>query len=241
MGMCCWPREILKYGKISGDVRMVKLLFPGKIFLLPALLLFSVLFFSKATASTKQNELENFLQEIQDSSDRVHSFTSGFTQEKNLSLFSNPVIFQGRLSIVRPDRLRWEFISPVPSVLILNGEQGLRCNDKAPAEKFKLSADPVMKMVAEQLWFWLGGDYKKLARHHRLEKHDPATLLITPEDQSTANYLETVAIVFDEKTLQPLQVEIREPGGDSTRISFHSSKINMKIPEKLFTQCVSDE
>ena len=241
MGMCCWPREILKYGKISGDLRMAKSLFPDKMVFLPVLLLFFVLFFSKAIGSSSSNELENFLQEIQGSSDRVHSFTSGFTQEKILSLFSNPVIFQGRLSIVRPDRLRWEFTSPVPSVLILDGEQGVRCNDKAEAEKFRLSSDPVMKIVAEQLWFWLGGDYKELARHHRLDKRDPATLLITPEDQSTADYVETVTIIFDENSLQPLQVEIMEPGGDRTRISFHSSSINMQISEKLFTDCMSDE
>ncbi len=241
MGMCCWPREISKYGRISGDMRMSRLLLPGKIFCLFSTLFFFAIFLSAAIASTKQDELESFLQAIQESSDQVHSFSSIFTQEKDLALFSNPVLFHGRLSIVRPDKLRWEFFSPLPSTLILKGDLGIRCNDKAAPERFQLSSNPVMKMVAKQLWLWLGGDYRELSRHHKLEKNGPSTLLIIPDDQSTADYIESVTIVFDETSLQPLRVEIMEPGGDRTRISFHSPSVNMQIPEKLFTDCMSDE
>lgn len=232
MGAHCWLREILKFGKISGDMVTSKLL---------PLMFFFVFLGSSAKASAEGDDLEDFLRMIQDRSDQVHSFSSEFTQEKKLSLFSRPVVFQGKLFIVRPDRLRWEFISPVPSVLILKGDEGIRCNDKATSKRFQLSADPVMKMVAKQLWLWLGGDYKELARNHKLEKLGPAALLITPENKSTADFIETVAIAFDENTLQPLQVKISEPGGDSTRISFHFLDLNSPIPEKYFTDCVQDE
>lgn len=210
--------------------------FSGLLFLFLFLLLSPV-----SAAATAQNELEHFLQTIQDRSDQISSFTTDFIQEKKLSLFADSVLFRGNLSIVRPDQLRWEFTFPVASVLILTGDHGIRCNDTADPERFQLSRDPVMKMVAKQLWLWLGGDYKKLNRHHRLETTGPYTLLITPQNQSTADYIESVTIVFDEKTLQPLQVEMREQGGDSTRISFHSSIVNAEIPEKLFTDCIRDE
>jgi len=208
--------------------------------LIVTLLLPATLSFAKADFGEDEG-LGTFLQAIQDSSDQVQSFSSDFTQEKILTLFTNPILFQGKLSIVRPDRLRWEFTTPVASTLILKGDDGVRCYDKAAPDKFHLSSDPVMKMVARQLWLWLGGDYKRLAQLYKLEKHGGSTLEIIPEDKETADYITSVTIVFDEKSLQPLKVEIMEPGGDLTRISFHSSAINEPIPDKLFTSCRTDE
>ncbi len=204
------------------------------------LLLFASL--SSAMADfTEEDELEIFLQAIQNSSDQVRSFSSDFTQEKILTLFTKPIFFYGKLFIVRPDRLRWEFTSPVASILILNGDEGVRCYDQAVPAKFQLSADPVMKMVARQLWLWLGGDYKRLGQLYKLQKLTGSILKIIPEDKETADFITSVTIVFDEKSLQPLKVEIMEPGGDLTRISFHSSVINGPLPEKLFTTCKPHE
>lgn len=205
------------------------------------ILLFSALSSSAMAEATTNDGLETFLQKIQDSSDQVRSLSCDFTQEKILTLFANPIFFDGKLYIVRPDRLRWEFTSPVPSTLILNGDEGVRCYDKTAPDKFQLSADPVMKMVARQLWLWLGGDYKRLAQLYKLERQGGSILKIFPEDKETADFITSVTIVFDEKSLQPLKVEIMEPGGDLTRINLHSSVINRPLPEELFTSCQTNE
>lgn len=184
-----------------------------------------------------QIKLEEFLQNIQTASDEVSSFSSGFTQEKYLAMFTSPVIFEGKLAIIRPDKLRWEFLSPLPSVLVLNGDKGVRCSDKDSAEHFQLSTDPIMKMVAEQLWLWLGGDYSKLNILYNLEKKDDATLYILPKDEGTAEFIESVSIFFNSVSLQPERVEIAEPGGDLTVIRFINPVTNRTLPETLFTAC----
>jgi outer membrane lipoprotein-sorting protein len=184
-----------------------------------------------------QEDLRLFLRKIQKSSDKARSFSAEFTQEKILTLFSRPVHFKGKLYIVRPDRLRWEFISPVPSALIFRGEEGLKCRDGADPTRFNLSEDVVMKMVAGQLWLWLGGDYMKMAELFSLEKTAVSTLKVTPVDEKIAGFISSVTIMFDQKTFQPLKVEIAETGGDLTRIFFHSIIINEELSEKLFSQC----
>ena len=90
-------------------------------------------------------ELDKFFQEIQAASAQVQSFSSEFVQERRLALFTDPVIFHGKLTVIRPDRLRWEFTAPVPSALIFDGKKGIRCNDKAPPAHFDLGTDPVMR------------------------------------------------------------------------------------------------
>lgn len=191
--------------------------------------------------STEQEDLDSFLKNLQNASDQISSFSSEFVQEKHLALFSQPVLFTGKLAIVRPDRLRWEFTSPIPSVLLFNGDQGTRCSDKQQPEHFQLSSDPIMKTVAEQLWLWLGGDYNRLNSLYNLEKEGDSTLTIRPKDSQTSEYITAVSITFDVTSLQPRQVDITEPGGDLTRILFAATVMNGELSENLFSDCLAHE
>ncbi len=189
----------------------------------------------------ESEELTAFLAEIQAASDQVRSFSSEFVQERRLALFAEPIFFKGSLTVVRPDRLRWEFTAPVPSVLIFNGERGIRCNDKAPPVHFDLGADPIMKTVAEQLWLWLGGDYSRLKASYDLAKSGPSALRITPKEQRVSEYISAITITFHETSRQPEKVEIADPGGDTTILSFQAYVLNNDIPDVLFSLCGTDE
>ncbi len=196
---------------------------------------------SQPVFASKSEELSSFLAEIQAASDQVRSFSSDFVQERRLALFTEPVIFHGSLTVVRPDRLRWEFTSPVPSVLIFRGEKGIRCNDKAPPAHFDLGTDPIMRTVAEQLWLWLGGDYSRLNTLYLMEKSGPTSLRIIPKNQAMLDYISSVTITFNKISRQPEMVEIADPGGDSTIISFTSYVLNSNTPDVLFSLCGTDE
>ena len=190
-----------------------------------------------AFAAESEADLQSFLQEIQSASDQVRSFSAKFDQERKLALFAEPVVFHGSLTVARPDRLRWEFTSPVPSVLIFNGERGMRCNEDAPPVHFDLGGDPIMHRVAEQLWLWLGGDYSRLTSMYLMEKSGPSSLTITPRDQAVSQYVGAITITFNKTSKQPEKVEIAEPGGDTTVISFNSYVLNSNTPDVLFNLC----
>lgn len=191
--------------------------------------------------SVRADGLEQFLEEIQLASNHVNTFSSDFLQEKHLALFTQPIRFKGTLTVDRPNRLRWEFTTPLASTLIFNGDKGMRCSDQGEVNTFSLGSDPVMRAVAEQLWLWLGGDYKKLTDQYLLEKKGGSSLVVTPRDQSVASFIGSVTIVFDPSSRQPQEVKIAEPGGDFTLISFKSYQINGEISDRLFEHCGYDE
>ncbi|MFU8818418.1 MAG: LolA family protein [Desulfurivibrio sp.] len=180
------------------------------------------------------------LRELEATAAQVRNLSSSFTQEKQLALFARPVIFHGTLHLARPDRLRWEFTRPVPSVLIFKGESGLRCAE-GQTTRFDLKSDPIMAMVAHQLWLWLGGDYAKLAAEYQLTLAAPHTLLVEPKNRQVGEFVASVTISFDPDSLQPRQVIIAEPGGDSTTISFHDYQLDTPLDENLFSRCNSRE
>ena len=198
------------------------------------------LFVSAASADSRQS-LEVFLEKVQKNASTVQSFSCNFTQERHLSLFPEPVLFKGDLKLVRPDRLRWAFSSPIPSVLIFNGKKGIRCTDNLQPVHFDLATDPIMRVVAEQLWSWLNNDYENLKKQYTIEKVGDSSLRITPAEKSTAEFIGSVTITFDRKNYHPKRVVITEPGGDSTRIEFTNYQFNTRLPQSTFTSCSQSE
>ncbi|MBM9519741.1 outer membrane lipoprotein carrier protein LolA [Desulforhopalus vacuolatus] len=215
-----------------------------KFFIALTTLLISILFFVApgAAAVTQDHELDVFLQQLQAASEKTSSYTTQFSQEKHLAMLARPVLFSGQLSLVRPDKLRWQFLNPIPSTLIFNGDKGIRCDAEGESASFTLASDPVMKIVSEQLWSWLGGDYQKLAAQYQLDKEDKATLVVSfKSEQPIADFLSRVRIRFDEENLQPIMIEIDEKGGDFTRIIFTESRLNETLADTLFNKCELDD
>lgn len=181
--------------------------------------------------------IQQFMSQLESAAARIDSFHAFFIQEKELSLFAETMVFHGELLVVRPDKLRWEFISPVPSILILNGDIGMRCNAESTPTEFDLRTDPIMRSVAEQLWLWLGGDYSRLSDSFTLEKKGQNALFISPKERDISAFIESVTVTFNLANMQPQQVEIREPGGDLTRLRFSEYTYNVIPTDLMFSSC----
>jgi len=203
--------------------------------------LFVMLAVPTGAIAATDGDLATFVAEVEAAAADVHSLSCSFVQERHLAIFSQPVVFMGALDLVRPDRLRWEFTDPVPSVLVFDGKKGLRCSDQAEPKYFDLATDPIMRMVAQQLWTWLDGKYGTLAEQYRLELVGPATISIDPKDKQIAEFIDHIVIYFDAASKQPRQVEIVEPGGDFTRIIFSGYRLNPSLQDALFSQCHRNE
>lgn len=205
-----------------------------KIFVLHIALLVPLL---PAKAISGQTSLDIFLDKVEANSKNVSTFSCDFRQERHLSIFPKPVKFTGKLLLKKPDRLRWEFLDPIPSVLILNGRSGVKCEPRGRELTFSLDSDPVMRLVAKQLWSWTGGNYRDLADDFNMELLSGPILKLTPVKKGGGNFIEEINVRFDSDTLQPIQVIIEEPGDDRTMLFFSNYLINLQFPDTYFTEC----
>ncbi len=182
-------------------------------------------------------ELDAFLKRLAKKASGIHSFQAVFEQKKELSLFSQPMIFQGRFFVERPDKLRWEILSPLHSVLVFNGDKGWRCNaGEAPVE-FDLHSDPVMRSVAEQLWIWVGGEYAQIQRSFAITRQTESQLHLVPGTTAVAGFIEGIDIAFAAETLLPEEVVIYEEGGDRTSLTFAEYLLDPEIKPQVFQRC----
>lgn len=181
--------------------------------------------------------LEEFLTRVESHAAGVKGFSCDFRQERTLAIFAKPVVFSGKLYLSRPDRLRWEFTSPIASLLILDGKTGRRCGAGSQPSEFNLERDPVMRLVAGQLRTWTGGNYRDLQGEFSLELKAGPALVLKPRQAGLASFLSRIEVVFDAGTLQPTRVEIHEEGGDRTVIAFKGYQLNPELPAELFSSC----
>ncbi len=210
-----------------------------KIFFNPGFLGFVLLFLVfGADRALGDDRVSCLLEEIHNKSLQIKTLRCAFDQEKHLSIFSRPVLFEGVMVLERPDKLRWEYLKPVPSVFIFNGDKGVRCGEGGLYYRFDLRKDPLMRMVATQLWTWAAGEYFRLEKTYDMSLADTQPgLVLIPKDKNQRNVVSRIIVSFEKETLYPRKVTIFEPGGDYTVISFRELRINTELSPYLFDKC----
>ena len=167
----------------------------------------------------------------------VRTLSSDFVQEKHLSMFKTVLVSKGRFRFMKPDLLRWELTAPVASGFVLKGDRGRRWHQRTGrTEEFRISQEPIMKLVSEQLFAWARADFAWLAREYRITvlEQSPVTLRLEPRSAATAGFLDHLLIVFSADRSYVRSVELREKDGDFTRIKFLNTAVNKPLSADLF-------
>jgi len=167
----------------------------------------------------------------------VKTLSSDFVQEKHLSMFKSVMSSKGRFYFVKPYQLRWELTAPVASGFVLKGEKGRRWHERTGrTESFVISQDPVMKIVAEQLFAWARPDFAWLKKEYRITvlTESPVLLRLEPKGGPTAGFLKHLLIGFSADGRYVRSVELHEKDGDFTRIKFQNTAVNKQLSADLF-------
>ena len=90
----------------------------------------------------------------------IRSVQAAFTQEKHLQILAQPLVSRGRLIFAAPDRLRWEYEAPLPSVLLMNEGRVQRFVKTGPTWTEDASAAlPAMSFVMQEIGRWMNGRF----------------------------------------------------------------------------------
>ena len=193
--------------------------------------------FANQVDSMQQVGVEQLLEAIDQKASSIKTIDCSFAQKRFLSVFKNPVSFTGRLVLDRPTKLRWEIIKPIPSVLVFNGSKGMHCQGEGEPRTFDLGSDPIMRIVSQQLWSWLSGNYSKLRQDYSIALQAENILSLTPKEAGTARYISTIDITFEPTTMQPSKVVIYESPENRTEITFFDYQLNTPVDHSLFSMC----
>lgn len=161
-----------------------------------------------------------------------------FTQRSRVKLFKKEMKSSGRFAYERPGRVRWQFLAPDPSTLIVDGDKATLSMPDYPPQLFDLKKDAGMRAVFSQVELWLGGE--SLADADRdyvlvAAGNDEAPVLkLTPRPGTfVEKAAREIELRFDGKLLLRTII-LREPGGDEKEIEFTKMERNVKLPPTAF-------
>jgi outer membrane lipoprotein carrier protein len=179
------------------------------------------------------------LADLEASSRDLRTLSAEFTQRNRLKLFKQELRSQGRLYFQRPRQIRWEYLSPDPSKLILDGDKATLTSPGAAPQVFDLSRDATMRTVFDQLLLWLGGGSLREAEgQHDLSVAGPAgapTLILSPKAGSpVARAFQRIELRVDGKTHLLRGLLLQEKNGDEKEITFTKLERNPPLPADAF-------
>lgn len=154
-----------------------------------------------------------------------------FTQERKIGLLATAVKSTGVMTLVRPDRLRWELKPPDEITFWITPEGLAFATPKGSANAGKAAAGRFGAVLGDLMNF-LGGDLDKLrARYDFTVKKgsDGMTLTAKPKAEEVAKIVKSIDISAGPELWTVKKVSIVEKSGDTSEITFTKLTRDTKV------------
>jgi outer membrane lipoprotein-sorting protein len=199
-----------------------------KKFILLSVLVTTGLFFSEIAPSQDWTSLK-------EASRNIRSVKAEFLQKRYLQILTKPLISEGKLFFYTPDSLRWEYLSPLRSVMLQKGSTIQVYNFSEGKWKPEMAqAIEARRMVLAEIGQWFQGRFdESKAFEHVYSPGPPARVILAP-GEGINRFIQRIEIILSARPGVIDRVEIEEPGDSRTTIEFRNVEINSTFSSEVF-------
>jgi len=165
----------------------------------------------------------------------IRSVKAEFLQKRSLPILTKPLFSEGKLFFSMPDCLRWEYLSPLRSVMLRKGNNIQIYNFSDGVWKPEMTqAVESRRMVLSEISHWFQGrfDESKAFKHSYSPGPPERAILISREGIN--RFINRIEIILSVRPGVIDRVEIEEPGGSRTSIEFKNVEINSSLSPEVF-------
>jgi outer membrane lipoprotein-sorting protein len=169
----------------------------------------------------------------------VKTIETSFVQTKTLKILTKPLVSRGVMAYRRPNDLRWEYQSPLQTLLVVRHGNAQRLLKHGGAWVTDSSAKlEAMKVVLGEISLWLDGNFgasktfKPALR--AATTGQPAHVELVPLDPSLAKIISRIDITFAERPGTVSAIDIYEGNEGLTHIAFENPRFDGDIPDQRF-------
>jgi outer membrane lipoprotein-sorting protein len=165
----------------------------------------------------------------------IRSVKAEFVQKRYLKILTNPLLSEGRLFFYIPDSLRWEYLTPLRSVMLQKGSTVQTFNFFEGVWKPEMPESvEATRMVLTEISRWFQGRFdESKAFKHLYSPGPPARVTMVP-GEGINRFIQRIDIVLSARPGVIDRVEIEEPGGSRTSIEFRNVEINSSFSSEVF-------
>jgi outer membrane lipoprotein-sorting protein len=165
----------------------------------------------------------------------IQSVKADFVQERHLQILKAPLVSQGRFFYLSSGSLRWEYLSPLRSVMLQKGDSIRLYHFSEGAWKQDMTQGvEARRMVLAEMSQWLQGRFEESkVFSHAYSPGPPGRVLLTPRE-GINKFILGIEIALSDRPGVIERVELSEPGGSATRILFRNVEINSSVASEIF-------
>jgi hypothetical protein len=173
---------------------------------------------------------------IRQKSESIETVRADFIQEKHLNILSKPLISKGSLYFKAPRSLRWEYESPVQSVLLMHNGQVNRFVKSGEGfsrdSGIKLQA---MQVVMDEITLWLSGRFQDNPNFKATLEPGPK-IVLTPRENAFTAIIARIDLILSEQPGVINSVTIFENEESLTKLIFKDAILNEPLNDSLFEE-----
>ena len=168
----------------------------------------------------------------------VTSVQTDFIQTKHLSILKQPLVSRGKLYYAKPGALRWEYLDPIHSILVMYAGRVRRYTEDTRSHTFREESGAgldAMQVVFEEIAGWLDGRFEDNPMFDaRLASE--GKIVLTPKQAAFAKVLQRIELTLGETPGVMQEVLIVESENSTTRLTFSDTILNQTIDADTFNK-----
>lgn len=178
-------------------------------------------------------------EDIKKGAGNISSVQADFTQEKHMIILSKPLISKGSFSYQAPGSLRWEYLSPIQSILLMhkgNTKRFIKSGEEYVEDSgANLQA---MQIVLQEITQWLNGRFDTNPEFEaNLESHEGRSkIVLLPRKKAFASIIQKIELLLADKPGVIDIVMIYESKDSYTKLVFNNSLLNKPLDELIFKE-----
>ena len=172
---------------------------------------------------------------LKEASRNIRSVKAEFLQKRYLQILTKPLLSEGRLFFYAPDSLRWEYLSPLRSVMLQKGNTIQVYNFSEGKWKPEMAqAVESRRMVLAEISQWFQGRFDESKAFKNAYSPGPPGRVTMVPGEGINRFIQRIEIVLSARPGVIDRVEIEEPGGSRTSIEFRNVEINSSFSSEVF-------
>ncbi len=173
---------------------------------------------------------------IRQAASSVRSVKADFVQHKYLKILTKPIESHGRFVFRAPDSIRWEYKTPIKSVMIMNhGDLSRFTFHKDKWEKDAAARVEALRVVVDEIQSWLTGKFEQSKAFRAKLDTGNGRVLLEPRQKAMADIIQRIVITLDKRPASIKQVEIIEGPDASTVLDFEHVEIDGHLDKAVFS------
>jgi len=171
---------------------------------------------------------------IKGAASTITSVKAEFVQEKHMEILARPLVSKGIFYFQAPNSLRWEYRTPVQSIMLMHDGKTKRYLKRNGAIIEDAGAHlQSMQVVLQDITQWLNGRFEENPAFSASLEPD-RKIVLRPKEKSLASMIQRIELILSDRPGIIAAVMIYEGEKSYTRFEFKNAILNQPLQDSIF-------